>query len=320
MMDEREADPINQTMLSRAMAKLWSELHPAAATLPGMTVEALRNLIDQFDALGPEDNESVGRRDVSPTLSGPPVPVRLYTPMALLDTTPVIVFAHGGGFVAGSLQSHDRVCKALAHFSQSIVCAVDYRLAPEHPFPAAREDLINTIEWVRGDAGAPLLGVRPIILAGDSAGGCLAVLAANALSDDKGVDGLLLFYPALDASLKLASVSPHATGSFLTAEVMASFWASFIGFLEPERSDHCPSAITETARLPSTMLVVASHDPLTPEGFAFAHRLASAGVAIELAYFPGVMHGFVSMSARLPEGLAALRAAADWVLRHNFGR
>jgi acetyl esterase len=245
------------------------------------------------------------------------VPGRLYVPDGAGDPGPLLVFFHGGGFVYGDLDSHDAVCRFLARRAGVRLLAVDYRLAPEHPFPAAHDDGVATYRWVVEHAGE--LGADPGALAvgGDSAGGCLAATTAIAAARE----GLplafqLLVYPVTDLRGGTESRRRFGDGFYLTDE--------FIGLVEPlhtpdpaDRSD--PRASPLLAELPAGLapayVVTAGFDPLRDEGEAYAGRLAEAGVPTELRRFEDQIHSFfnvvgVGRTARAAneEIAAALRA------------
>ena len=225
---------------------------------------------------------------------------------------PVTVFFHGGGWVIGSLDSHDPLCRSLANRVPCVVVAVDYRLAPEHPWPAAVEDADFAVRWVaeHGDeleADASLLAV-----AGDSAGGNLA--AVTALKDrDSGrhqVAFQLLFYPATDYDWKSASMRENSDGYFLTRADMKWFENHYLQGQDPLHPYVAPMRARSLAGLPPAFIITAEFDPLRDQGNAYGRRLAAEGAAVTVRCYPGMIHGFVGMRALIKQGDVALDDAA----------
>ncbi|MEV6688776.1 alpha/beta hydrolase [Streptomyces sp. NPDC051130] len=235
------------------------------------------------------------------------VPVRIYDPEPGGAGRPLVVYFHGGGWVMCGLDSHDPVCRALVAASGAVVVSADYRLAPEHPWPAAVDDALTVLLWARAQAGH--LGCDPgrVTVAGDSSGGNLA--AVTALRAPGAVAGQLLVYPPLDASMRSASVDRYARGYFHTAAHMAWYWEQYGG--DPHHPHVSPSAAPDVSRLPRTLMVLADCDVLRDEGLAYARRLAAAGVDCAVHLYPGVFHGFLGLP--LPAASSALRAAAAWL-------
>ncbi|MFI8257480.1 alpha/beta hydrolase [Streptomyces filamentosus] len=239
------------------------------------------------------------------------VPVRVYR--GVLDPdAPVVVFCHGGGFVLCDLDSHDDFCRAVAAATGATVVSVDYRRAPEHPFPAAPEDAYTALLWAaRTHPG------RTLAVAGDSAGAHLATLLAL-LARDRGGPRLAfqaLYYPMLDPRRSRPSHRENAQGCFLTADHLRWYWDAYLP--DPADRTHpyaAPLAHADLAGLPPAHVVTAGLDPLRDDGTAYAAALASAGVAVQAHHYPGMFHGFLSMAAALPEATAA-RTTAFTVLR-----
>ncbi|MFF3679139.1 alpha/beta hydrolase [Streptomyces sp. NPDC002120] len=243
---------------------------------------------------------------VSDTVAGG-VPVRIYDPAPGARERPLTVFLHGGGWVMCGLDTHDATCRTLAAASGAVVVSVDYRLAPEHPWPAAVDDALAVLLWAREEATA--LGCDPgrVVVAGDSSGGNLA--AVTALRAPELLAGQLLFYPPLDASMGRASVETFAEGYFHTAAHMAWYWDEYGG--DPRHPHVSPLCAPDLAGLPPALVVLADCDVLRDEGLAYARRLAAAGVDCTVQLHPGVFHGFLGLP--LPAGRAALAAAAAWL-------
>ena len=289
-----------------------------------------RVLLDQFAAAGGFDSTqlpvpavreiyaqmSLGRNveavaDVADRgVPGPAgdVPVRVYAPVAG-GALPGIVYFHGGGFVIGNLESHDGTCRALANASGCAVVSVDYRLAPENRFPAAAEDCYAALRFV-AERGAEL-GVDPqrLAVAGDSAGGNLAAVAALLARQRRGPDlrFQLLVYPVADHRFDTASYRENAEGYFLTAAMMRWFWGHYLA--RPEQGEDpiaSPLRAKDLTGLPPALVITAEYDPLRDEGEAYAERLREAGVATELRRYDGQIHGFFSLFDALDDGRAAM--------------
>ncbi|WP_407839632.1 alpha/beta hydrolase [Streptomyces sp. DSM 116496] len=235
------------------------------------------------------------------------VPVRIYDPAPGAAGRPLAVFLHGGGWVMCGLDTHDALCRALAVASGAVVISADYRLAPEHPWPAAPDDALTVLLWARARAAA--LGCDParLVVAGDSSGGNLA--AVTALRAPELVAGQLLFYPALDASMEQPSVAEFGEGYFHTAAHMAWYWDQYGG--DPDHPHVSPLRAPDLSGLPRTLLVLADCDVLRDEGLAYGRRLGGAGVDCGVHLVPGVFHGFLGLP--LPAAATVIGAAGAWV-------
>ncbi|MFE1954956.1 MULTISPECIES: alpha/beta hydrolase [Streptomyces] len=236
------------------------------------------------------------------------VPVRVYEPGGGPDA-PVVVFFHGGGMVLCSLDSHDGFCRELAAGTGATVVSVDYRLAPEHPFPAAFEDAYTALRWA-----ADTHPGRPLSVAGDSAGGNLAAVTAL-LARDRGGPALTaqhLYYPMLDPARDTASYTENARGYFVTADHLRWYWEQYLtgpaDALDPRAT---PFAARDLSGLPPAFVVTAGFDPLRDEGRRYAELLAAAGVPVEHHGYDEAFHGFMTMGAEvaIPEARDACAKA-----------
>ena len=240
------------------------------------------------------------------------IPVRLYRPT--LEPRPLVVFAHGGMWTIGDLESHDRACRRLAAAAQVAVLAVDFRRAPEHPWPAAVDDVTEAVRWAFANR-AELAGAgQPVLIAGDSSGGNLAALACLRLRDEGGPApaAQLLAYPNTDLTLSQPSVTEKATGWGISADDIA--WGAELWVPEPALRASpkvSPLYATNLTGLPPALIVTAEHDPLLDEGDLFADRLAGAGVPVRHRREPRMVHGFLTLDTVSP---AAAQAGA------RFGR
>lgn len=229
------------------------------------------------------------------------IPVRLYTPEAP-GPLPILVFYHGGGWVLGSLETHDDLCRALARAVPALVISVEYRLAPEDPFPAGLEDSYAALVWASENAAS--IGGDPARLAvgGDSAGGNLGAVVCLLARDRNGprIAHQLLIYPATDlreVDLRPDNVSlrENSKGYMLTQDMMMWFSSHYI---TPERRQEAyasPFLVPDLAGLPPATVITAEFDPLRDEGEAYAARLREAGVAAEATRYDGMVHGFITM-------------------------
>jgi acetyl esterase len=240
---------------------------------------------------------------------GGPVALRLYRPLGSLDDPlPVVVFFHGGGFTLGDLDTHDVPCRRLANFSRCAVLAVDYRLAPEHRFPAAFEDSVAALRWIGAHAAGLGLDAGRIAVAGDSAGGNLAAGAALALRGETPRLALqVLLYPGLDMRGSRPSHAEFGQGYLLERKEILWFVNNYLSEASQADDWRASPLLAEDHRgLPPAYIFTAGFDPLRDEGAAYAERLAASGVRVTYECFEGMVHGFITMGAAL--------AAADHAL------
>jgi acetyl esterase len=242
----------------------------------------------------------------------PAVPARLYAPDAAPSPGPLLVYYHGGGWVQGSVATHDAGCRLLAHLAGVRVLSVDYRLAPEHPYPAAVDDAVAAFRWAAAQGAR--LGVDParIAVGGDSAGGNLAAIVALAARDDETLPDAafqLLIYPAVDLAAKAASITTFADGFFLTERAMDWYVDKYVPDrdrrAEPQAS---PLRAASHAGLPPAYVATCLTDPLRDEGEAYAARLREAGVAVTQQRHDQ-LHGFFNTSV-MPSSRQALAVMA----------
>ncbi|WP_306325743.1 alpha/beta hydrolase [Streptomyces venezuelae] len=283
---------------------------------PGVLTPAARALCDAMSAGFPRPEAGaealraaarahLGEVPPAPAATANGVPVRVYDGPADL----VVVFAHGGGWVLGDLDTHDRTCRALASRTGATVVSVDYRRAPEHRFPAAEDDVRTVLAWAAGRHPG-----RPLVLAGDSSGGNLAAAAALRARDRGGPDvaGQLLVYPALDHRLAGGSADTYAEGYFHTTAHMRWYWQQYLG-PDGDPAAASPGLAADLTGLPPALLVLADCDPLRDEGLAYARRLSAAGVPARVHLHTGMFHGFLGGAGLLPEADEALDGAAAWL-------
>lgn len=253
------------------------------------------------EGFAPPTPELARVEDLSVPAAGddPAVPIRVYHPLGVPEPAPAVIFIHGGGWVIGDLESHDAICRILAARADAVVVSVDYRLAPEHPFPAAPVDCERATRFIADNAAD--FGIDPdrLALAGDSAGGNLAAVTARRLRDAG--DGprialQVLTYPATNFTAEGGSLVENGKGYLLTKASMDQFRAMYL----PDQSDWThpdasPLLADDLAGLPPAIIQVAGYDPLRDEGVAYAARLREAGVPVQLVEYPTMIHGFLRM-------------------------
>ncbi len=270
----------------------------------------------------PPEEAVASARDLALPGPGGPLPVRIYRPLgaSASEVLPALVFLHGGGWVFGNLDSHDRLCRSLANGARCCVVAVDYRLAPEHRFPAAVDDAIAALEHVMADAQALRIDATRIAAAGDSAGGNLVAVAALHLRDRGGPRLALqtLLYPVTDLRMRSASYRTLGSGYLLTAQRMQYFAQQYLNGPDDALDWRAsPLLAPSLAGLPPALVITAGHDPLVDEAKAYADRLAAEGVSARYVCYPGMIHGFMTMAGALERGREAVAQTAA-ALRDAF--
>jgi acetyl esterase len=231
------------------------------------------------------------------------LPVRIYTPDAA-GPRPVFTYFHGGGFVFCSIETHDGTCRRLANATGAVVVSVEYRLAPECPFPAAPDDCYAATVWSHEHAEELDADAGQLVVAGDSAGGNLAAVVAQMARDRGGppIAFQALVYPVIDGACDTPSYSQNAEGYFLERQAMRWFWDQYLGpggnCDDPLAS---PNRASNLSGLPPAIVITAEYDPLRDEGEAYASALDAAGVPVTMRRYDGMIHGFVSMPMLFPE-------------------
>jgi acetyl esterase len=235
------------------------------------------------------------------------LPVRVYRPRSP-EPLPLCLFAHGGGWVVGSLESHDKLCRILANRLGAIIVAVDYRLAPEHVYPAALDDFEAAWRWARAEARALGADGERFAVAGDSSGGNLAAALTLRLRAQGAAQPVLqlLFYPALDATCSSASYREFSTGYNLSGAQMASYWDVYRAGAAPDAPELSPLAVHQLANLPPAIIALAEADVLRDDGKDYARRLEDAGVPARVVECSGMIHGFLRWTGEVP-------AARSWI-------
>lgn len=268
----------------------------------------------------PEDVDAV--EELSAPGPAGPVPVRLYRPLGSGDgPLPVVVYFHGGGYTFGDVGMFDANNRYLANRAGCVVAAVTYRLAPEHPYPAAVEDAWAATKWVAENATS--IGADParVAVGGDSAGGALATVVARMARDRGGppICFQLLVFPVTDCSFDTPSHKENGEGYLLTRSLMEWFWGNYLGpGNDGTDPDISPLRARDLSGLPPALVITAEFDPLRDEGEAYAARLAEAKVDVDVHRYDGQVHVFTWLSAVVDAGRAALDEGAA-ALRRAFG-
>ena len=258
------------------------------------------------------------------TIPGPAgeIPIRVYWPTED-GPLPVLVFYHGGGWVIGNLDTNDRLCRMLSNKALAVVVSVDYRLAPEHRFPAAVDDSYAALEWVSRNAGRLKGDPSRIAVGGGSAGGNLAAAVALMARDRAGprLAYQVMFYPATNLlDLTTASHRDFADGYGLTRDHVEFFRSAYLPEISDRRNPYASPLLAESLEgLPPAIVVTAGFDVLRDEGVAYAERLRAAGVPTRSAHYPHMIHGFVMMDRLFAEAEDAIDEAAA-ALSEAFGK
>lgn len=284
-----------------------------------MTPEEIRQGIAMQMAMM-EEGEPVFQIE-NRTIPGPAgeIPVRVYTPEGR-GPFPVLVFFHGGGWVICNLDTHDGHCRSLANRAGCVVVSVDYRLAPEHKFPAALEDCYAATRWVVEHAGEVNGDPKRIALGGDSAGGNLTAVVAQMARDQGGPEVLfqLLVYPATNFRAETASIKENSEGYLLTRADMDWFKNHYLNSKDDELNPLAsPMLAADLRGLPPALIITAEYDPLRDEGEQYGYKLREAGVPTTISRYDGMIHGFFGMSNIIDKAKLAVDEAAQ-ALRAAF--
>jgi acetyl esterase len=310
MTDLTTMDPQTKAILDMMATQ---ESKPLSETSPAEFREQYRTSSEMMDGTDIEIDSVEDR-----TIPGPDgeIPVRIYRPVSSgSDSLPILVFYHGGGWVIGDLDTHDAACRHICGDAGIIVMAVDYRLAPENPFPAPIEDAIAAVSWVEENAAEIGADATKIAVGGDSAGGNLAAVVCHHMRDTDGTNIVyqMLWYPGVgqEEGKTSSSMEEFASGFLLQKETMDWFEAHYGGGRdisgEPQyaiiRADNC-------SNLPPALLLTAGFDPLQDDGQSYGRKMQAAGVAVDFAHFESTIHGFLTMGRAIPVAVEALELSS----------
>ena len=309
--------PEGLTLDVQSQALLWL-MRAVGESAEYSDVARARKTIDRSGrVLAPCEGKPLRARDCELPGAVGPRRARLYASLEADQLAPALVWLHGGGFVIGSIESHDGVCRALASEASVNVLSVDYRLAPEHRFPAGVDDAVAITEWVL--ANGEKLGIDPeaVAIGGDSAGGNLAAVVAHSLrASARRPVFQVLAYPATDATCRQPSHRFFAEGLVLSARTIQWFLDHYIADrsleIEPRVS---PLFTADLAGLPPALVITAGFDPLRDEGKAYADRMRGAGVPVQYVCAQGSLHGFLNTAGAVRESARMLALTADAVRR-----
>jgi acetyl esterase len=286
-------DPQMQAVLERVAKSALPPFYTVSA------VEARRIYKDTRAVLSPPVPEVGAVRALAARGPAGPIPLRLYRGLGTAAGTPLplLVYFHGGGWTIGDLDTHDIICRTLANNAHCAVVAVDYRMGPEHKFPAAVEDCIAATRWIAAEAPALGVDAARIAVGGDSAGGNLAAVVAITLRDAGGPPLVfqVLAYPATDQRMDTASHARFGEGYLLTRNNMLWFRDNYLDPRDYDDWRASPLRAADLARLPPAHIITAGYDPLLDEGRAYSDRLVAAGAPVLYECFEGMAHGFLTM-------------------------
>lgn len=250
---------------------------------------------------------------------GHTINVRIYRP-GNDAKLPVVIYFHGGWFNAGSIESHDRPLRKLANLSGALIVSVDYRLAPEHPFPGGLNDGYTALSWVIDNAKSIGIDLNRLALAGDSSGGALAA-AITKLSVKNNLHKVLcqaLIYPVTDASLSTESWQEFKDGPILNYEGAVDAWNLYLPNNEDKKNpDASPIYADDLFGIPSTFIILAEYDPLKDETILYAEKLKNSGVKVKQSLYKGMVHGFFQMGGIIEDGNRAIEETANFLIQ-NF--
>jgi acetyl esterase len=288
-------------------------------------VEKVREAIRSGSATGARESVAQVEDRRIPGPAGE-IPVRIYRPSAHPSADaplPAVAFFHGGGWVAGDLNTHDVICRILTNAARCVVVSVDYRLAPEHRFPASPDDCYTATVWTADNAAALGAERSRLAVAGTSAGGTLAAAVAMMARDRRGprIGCQVMWYPATDAAMDTPSHRDYSTGTYylLSRADMEWFWSCYLSSERDRANPYCCPGVAKDLRdLPPALIVTAEYDPLRDEAEEYAARLKRAGGAVKCSRYEGVTHAFTGMAPILAKGRQSILEAAA-ALREAFG-
>lgn len=302
----------NTTPLDPEVAALLSEVQETMSVAHTLTATEVRNAFHEARSTPENISQMHDIKNIFIPSKHAKIPARIYKPTTD-NNLPVLVWFHGGGWVLGDLDSADFTCRELASLSQCIVVSVDYRLAPESPFPAAYNDCLEAVKWTVNNASSLGGDEHNIAVGGDSAGGNLAACVCLATRDlNLKIKFQLLIYPVIETDFNNTSYTENADGYFLTRNMMIWFWDHYVPDTVMRKDPRVAPLNAPLKDLPQAWLLTAGFDPLRDEGVKYAAELAKAGVPVKTAQVTDTVHGFFTMPIKCG---AKARAAAAQQLR-----
>jgi acetyl esterase len=301
--------PMNPQVQAAIDAAAQMAASPPPSTDP---IEYARSYYRQIAPLGGEPEPVHSIKDHTIGISGHPITIRIYNPTGE-EYLPAVIFFHGGWFFIGDLDTHDRPLRALANAAGCIVIAVEYRLAPLYPFPAAIEDGITVLQWVALEGRKFGIDAKRLIIAGDSAGGTIATVIARKAAENNRVRILLqvLLYPATDLSLQTDSWREFADGPIVNLETARQAWQMYVPNIKDRQNGDAAPIFAKNAGSPKALVILAEYDPLQDEGKAYADLLQQSGVKVKTSIYKEMPHGFFQMAGYIDGGKLAIAEVAN---------
>jgi acetyl esterase len=304
-------DPLVKAFLDQMKAVPGPKMSEAGPEVARATFDGLMQMV------GPKDVPVGGTRNVVVPSATGGIPIRVYSPVASgNEPMPALVYYHGGGFVIGNIESHDGLCRMMANEGGFRVISVDYRLAPEHKYPAAFDDCFAALGWVVANAAEIGVDANRIAVGGDSAGGALAAEVAQAAKAKGGlsVAAQMLLFPVTQIGEETSSLREFAVGYFLEKETLDWFYDCYLPPGAPKNDPKIsPLRVKDASGLPPAYIMLGGYDPLHDEGMQYADKLRAAGVKVTVADHSDMVHCFIYLQAVLPQAHEALASAAKAV-------
>ncbi|MDN3693187.1 alpha/beta hydrolase [Chryseobacterium tructae] len=243
------------------------------------------------------------------------IPVRIYRPKGKTDKkSPAIIYIHGGWFIAGGYETHDAVVRKLANKTEATVIFIDYRLAPEHPFPAGLNDCLDAVQWVIQNSESLGIDKDQIGIIGDSAGGALSTAVSTQIGEHFKFQ--VLIYPAVDNQLNTKTWEIYENGPVLNKQGGVEAWDGYLPKEEANNPLAIPILIKDFKNTPSTLILIAEHDPLADDARNLAENMKAAGVSLTTSFYKDTVHGFMHMGEILEEPQLAVNEMADFAQHH----
>ena len=285
------------------------------------SIEKIRgNLNRESTKLSKEPIAFSNIKNITAEINSEKIPIRIYTPKDG-EKFPIIIYSHGGTWIAGNLDTHDKVCRKLSENAKSIVISVDYRLAPENPFPAGLNDVYNILKWTYENAKSINGDENHIAMVGDSAGGNLSAAVSLMARDQNGphITCQVLIYPSTNISeLNTQSWSYFANDFNISKEDMEKYISLYIPRKEDRKNPYAsPLLAKDFSKLPNTLVIIAEIDPLRDEGEAYGNKLKETGIKTDIIRFNGVTHGFITMDKITDKADKALNQISSY-LQNEF--